>query len=109
MHPFEAVGYLVPAGFRLVFQVAVLIVAVIAARRYKLTGLWILVGAVILAMLREALNMVFASMVHDGSDSSMAFSTWLQYAPAVTMIVVFCGWCVLAFSRKQGAKPDVVK
>jgi len=36
----------------------------------------------------------------------MTYSAWLQYVPWVTMILVLCGWCVLAFSRKQGAKPE---
>jgi len=97
-----AVSYLVPVGFRLLIQAAVLVVAAIAARRYKLTGLWILVAAAFLAVFRDVMDMMFSSFLRDGHDNAMAYSAWLQYVPWVTMILVLCGWCVLAFSHKQG-------
>jgi hypothetical protein len=99
-----AASYLVPVGFRLLIQAAILVAAVIAARRYKLTGLWILVAAAFLAVFRDVMDMMFSSLLRAGHDNAMTYSAWLQYIPFVTMILVLCGWCVLAFSRKQGAK-----
>jgi phosphatidylglycerophosphate synthase len=99
MHPIEAASYLAPIGFRLVIQAAILVVAVIAARRYKLTGLWILVVAAFVAVLQDVLGMV---LIRDGHDNSMTNLAWLQYIPWLTMILILCGWCVLAFGRKQG-------
>jgi phosphatidylglycerophosphate synthase len=96
-----AASYLEPAGFRLVFQAVVLVVAVIAARRYRLTGLWLLVAAVFLAVFQDVMGLVAVS----GNEGAMTYSAWLQYIPWATMILVLCGWCVLAFSHKQGAKP----
>jgi hypothetical protein len=49
--------------------------------------------------------MVFSSLVRTGHDAAMNYSAWLQYVPWLTLILVLCGWCVLAFSHKQGAKP----
>ena len=101
----EASNYLVPVGLRLAIQAAVLVIAVIAARRYKLNGLWILVAAVFLAVFQDVMGLVSSSLISAGHESAMAYSAWLQYVPWVTMILVLCGWCVLAFSRKQEAKP----
>ena len=99
-----AANYLTPVGFRLVIQAAVLVVAVIAARRYKLTGLWILVAAVFLAVFQDVMGLVSSSLISAGHENAMTYSAWPQYVPWVTMILVLCGWCVLAFSRKEGAK-----
>jgi hypothetical protein len=96
---------LAPVGFRLAIQAAVLVVAVIAARRYKLNGLWILVAAIFLAVFQDVLSLLSSSLTGAGHENTLTYSAWLQYVPWVTLILVFCGWCVLAFSRKQGAKP----
>jgi len=103
--PFETSNYLVPVGLRLAIQVVVLVIAVIAAKRYNLNGLWILVAAVFLAVFQDVVGLVSSSLTSAGNESAMTYSTWLKYIPWVTMILVLCGWCVLAFSRKQGAKP----
>jgi transposase len=77
----------------------------IAARRYKLNGLWILVVAAFLAVFQDVMGMVSSPLISDGHDNVMAYSAWLQYLPWVIMALVLCGWCVLAFSHKQAAKP----
>jgi hypothetical protein len=100
-----ATSDLVPAGFRLAIQAAVLVVAVIAARRYKLKGLWILVAAVFLAVFQDVMGLVSSSLISAGHENAMTYSAWFQYVPWVTMILVLCGWCVLAFSHMQEAKP----
>ena len=56
----ETTNYLGSAGVRLVIQAALLVVAVIAARRYKLTGLWILVAAMLLTVFRDVMELVNA-------------------------------------------------
>jgi len=104
MHPLLAANYLAPVGFRLGIQAVVLLVAVIAARRYKLTGLWILVAAVFLAVFQDVMGLMSSSLISAGHDDAMTYSAWLQYVPWVAMILVLCGWCVLAFGHKQGAK-----
>ena len=106
MQTLLATNYLAPVGFRLAIQAAVLVVAVIAARRYKLNGLWIMVAAVFLAVFQDVMGLVSSSLISAGHDNAMTYSAWLQYIPWVTMILVLCGWCVLAFSRKQGVKPS---
>jgi divalent metal cation (Fe/Co/Zn/Cd) transporter len=105
MQTLLAANYLAPVGFRLAIQAAVLVIAVIAARRYKLNGLWILVAAVFLAVFQDVMVLVSSSLISAGRENAMTYSAWLQYVPWVTMILVLCGWCVLAFSHKQGAKP----
>jgi len=96
--------FLGPVGFRLVIHVAVLVLAVIAARRYKLTGLWILAVAVFLTVFQDLMGLVSSSLISAGHDNAITYSAWLQYVPWVTMILVLCGWCVLAFSHKEGQK-----
>jgi hypothetical protein len=96
-----ATSYLGPAGFMLVFQAVVLVLAVIAARRYRLTGLWILAAAVFFAVFQDVMGLVPDS----GYQNALNYSAWVQYIPWVTMFLVLCGWCVLAFSHKRGAKP----
>ena len=105
MQTILATNYLAPVGFRLAIQAAVLVVAVIAARRYKLNGLWILVAAVFVAVFQDIMGLVSSSLISAGHENAMSNAAWLQYLPWVTMILVLCGWCVLAFSRKQGVKP----
>jgi divalent metal cation (Fe/Co/Zn/Cd) transporter len=105
MQPLLATSYLAPVGFRLAIQAAVLVLAVIAARRYKLTGLWILAAAVFLAVFQDVMGLLSFSLISAGHDNAMTFSAWLQYVPWATLILVLCGWCVLAFSHKEGAKP----
>ena len=105
MQTLLATSYLGAVGFRLAIQAAVLVVAVIAARRYQLNGLWILVAAVFLAVFHDVMELVFSSLVNAGHDQVMTYSAWLQYIPWVTLTLVLCGWCVLAFSHKQGGKP----
>ena len=101
----ESSNYLLPVGLRLAIQAAVLVIAVIAARRYKLKGLWILVAAVFLSVFQDVMGLVSSSLITAGHESAVTSSAWLLYVPWVTMVLVLCGWCVLAFSRRQGAKP----
>lgn len=105
-HSLIAASYLAPVGFRLAIQAVVLVVAMIAARRYILTGLWILAVAVFLAVFQDVMGLVASSLVSAGHDEVTTGLTWLQYLPWVTMILVLCGWCVLAFGHKQGTKPS---
>lgn len=103
MYSLVAASYLAPAGFSLVIQTAVLVVAVIAARRYKLKGLWILAAAVFLTTLQALMNLVFLRWFQGGHDNAMTYWAWLQYIPMVTLVMAFCGWCLLAFGRKEKA------
>jgi hypothetical protein len=103
-YPLLAANFSAPAGFRLIIQAAVLVVAVIAARRYKLTGLWILVAAIFLVVFQDVMGLMSSSLIGAGHENAMTYSAWLQYVPWVTMVLVLCGWCVLAFSHKQGVK-----
>ena len=105
MHTILAVNYLAPVGFRLAIQAAVLVIAVIAARRYKLNGLWILVAAIFVAVFQDVMGLVSSSLVGSGHENAITYLAWLQYLPWVTLILVLCGWCVLAFSHKEGVKP----
>lgn len=96
-----AASYLGSVGFGLVFQLVVLVIAVIAASRYRLTGLWFLAAAIFLTVFQDVMGLMSTS----GHENAITDSAWLQYIPWATMILVLCGWSVLAFSHKQGAKP----
>ena len=90
----------------LLVQVVTLIVAVIAARRHAIKGLWILVLSLLLAVLLNITDLVLFLMIRAGHNAGMSYLDALGHAPLVIMIVALCGWCFLAFCRRKGGKPD---
>jgi len=52
------------------------------------------------------LGMVSTSMYRVGNDNAMADWSWLACLPFVITVLILWGWCVLAFSHKQGSKTD---
>jgi hypothetical protein len=91
-------------GFRLAVEVAILLLAIIAARRNRLKGLWILVLAALLTVIHDALTMGSFTWSRSGHDDTMGATAWLQHIPLVTMVIVLFGWLVLAFSSRKGVK-----
>ena len=99
------ISSLVHSFLWLFILIAVAVFAAIAAWRHKLKGLWILAAATLLTTLHDILSAVLDSMAHAGHDV-MVYQVGLTYIPFLTVLVVLCGWCVLAFCRKKGATPD---
>ncbi len=89
-----------------VVEVATVIVAVIAARRHKLGGLWFLAAASAALALRETANVPLALSFIAHHEKVMVWWISLQYVPFLAAVVALCGWCVLAFSRGKGERPN---
>jgi hypothetical protein len=85
---------------------AILVVSIIAARRHRLTGLWILVLAAFLAATHSVLYIAFSSLLHSGHDNIMVYWVGLQFVPLFIAAVALCGFFVLAFSAQRGEKTD---
>lgn len=97
-------SYLVPRlGFFV--QLGILIVAVIAARRHRLGGLWLLAGAAAGLALRDIANAVLSPSFIANNEKVMVYWISLQYFPFLAAVTALCGWWVLAFSRKRRESP----
>jgi hypothetical protein len=105
MDGLKLLSFLVFAGFRLVIQLAIIVFAVVAARRHKLKGLWILVGAAVLTAFHVVANIVISSpfQIVD-HQNAMRYYGVLGYVYYAIMFIALCGWCVLAFTHRKG--PD---
>jgi hypothetical protein len=103
----KLISFLVFAGLRLVIQLAIVVFAVVAARRHKLSGLWILVGAAILSALHATANVIISSpfQIVD-HENAMRYYTLLGYVYYSAMFIALGGWCVLAFAHEEEKKPD---
>jgi hypothetical protein len=88
-------------------ELAIIVFAVIAARRHKQLGLWFLVSAVILAVLDDVLHAVWTDMFLTRQTGNITvYLALLGYGYSAAMVTALCGWGILAFSRKKGEKPD---
>jgi len=92
--------------FQPIVCLAILVVSIIAARRHRLAGLWILVLAAFLTALHSILYIVLSSLMHSGHDDLMVYWVGLQFVPFFIAAVALCGFFVLAFSAKRGEKTD---
>ena len=87
-------------------QLAILIIAVIGARRQKLGGLWLLAAAAAALAVREMVNVVLSPSLIAHNEKVMVYWSALQYVPFLAGVIALCGWCVLAFSRRKGETPN---
>ena len=106
MHPQHSLSFWIIGRLDLIVQVATLVVAVIAARRHAIRGLWILVLALLLTVALSITDLVFFLMIQAGHDAGMSYLEALGHVPLIIMVITLCGWCILAFCRKKGDKPD---
>jgi len=99
----KIISFLVVEGLRLLIQIAIVVVAIIAARRHKLPGLWILAGAALATAIHVIANIAISSpfgfVEH---DEMMKYFQMLGYLYYSIMFIALCGWCALAFSRRKG-------
>jgi hypothetical protein len=91
--------------FGVFVQLAILVIAIVAARRHRLSGLWLLAAAAAVMTLHSIANLVLSPSLIASNDRVMTFWISLQYVPFFAALVALCGWCVLAFSRARGEKP----
>ena len=99
----NAMFYLMTAGLQPAIQLAILAFGIIAARRHKLPGLWVLVGAMMLTMLLTIANIVIHIIQPDRMRGYFELLGCFSYA---IMIISLCGWGLLAFSRRKGSRSD---
>jgi hypothetical protein len=102
---FNAALVYIISRFGPLVQLAILVIAIVAARRHRLAGLWLLAAAAAVMTLHSIANLVLSSLIAS-NDRVMTFWIALQYVPFFAALVALCGWCVLAFSRARGEKPD---
>jgi len=93
-------------GLWLVFELAIIVFAVIAAWRHKKVGLWFLAAAVILAVLDDVLHLVWSNDFLMRRQDTTVYLMVLGYGYYAVVVTALCGWITLAFSGKKGETPD---
>jgi len=93
-------------GLWVVFEIAIVVFAVIAAWRHKRAGLWVLAAAVILAVLDDVLHLLWSNDFLMRRENTTVYLVVLGYGYYAVIVTALCGWGILAFSRKKGQKPD---
>ena len=82
-----------------IIEMAILAVAIVAARRHKLAGLWILIAALIWTTMFDNAHFVVDQLPYQQKVKCWnLLSHYLFYG---NMFLPLCGWCVLAFSRRK--------
>lgn len=93
-------------GLQIFVHLAIVVFAVIAARRYKLAGMWLLVAAVTLDTLERTANIVMSFPMQAFQDyRKEGYFMIIGYVYSAIMLITLCGWAVLAFSRRKETKP----
>ncbi len=87
-------------------QLAILIAAIVAARRHKLKGLWLLAGAAAGLAMHDIVNILLSPTTIADNATVMLWWIRFQYVPFFAALAALCGWCVLAFNGVKGKKPD---
>ena len=97
----KLISFLLVEGLRLFLALAIVIFAIIAARKHKLGGLWVLVAATIMAALNDLARVLISSpiaVVHH--DDALSYLKLLGPIYFLITLATFIGWCALAFCKK---------
>jgi len=86
---------------------AILVLAIIAARRRRLLGLWVLVLAAFLAALYSIRHILLSPVSNSGSRVVMWCYMALEYVPFIIAFVALCGFLLLALNDRRGEKTNV--
>lgn len=99
----KLLSFLIFSGFSLLIQLGIVIFAVIAAKRQKLRGLWILAGGTIIGSLQAIVNLLISPSLNlVDHDTAMKYRLVVAgYLYFTTMLILLVGWCVLAFHHKK--------
>lgn len=94
------ISFLFFDGLRVVLQLAIVFFAIVAARRYKFAGLWLLVGAIILNTVQMVVGIALNSQPQIQHEQAMRYLTIIRWLSYIILLVTLCGWNMLA-RRKQ--------
>jgi hypothetical protein len=109
----KLVSFFLFSGVEILVHLAIVAFAFLAAWRHRLTGIWILTGAAILALVQTVGWILIAPPL-----GVVRHENLIRYANAVgcfryaVAVVALCGWCALALTRRPKAGPtarDVTK
>jgi 4-amino-4-deoxy-L-arabinose transferase-like glycosyltransferase len=82
-----------------VVQLIVLVIAIIAARRHALKGLWILVFSLLISFVSGVMDLVFIYFLNN-IGPNVLLDDVLICAPIAAVLISFLGWFILAFGQK---------
>jgi hypothetical protein len=101
------------SGLEILVHLAIVAFAFLAAWRHRLTGIWILTGAAILALVQTVGWILIAPPLGVvGHENVIKYANALGYFRYAVAVVALCGWCLLALTRRPKAgqtAPDVTK
>ena len=88
-----------------VVELGIVVFAVIAARRYKLKGLWILAAGAVVGVISDVVRVVISADFLSRHGYSLNYLALIGIGYYMAMVMAVCGWGVLAFGRKKADKP----
>jgi hypothetical protein len=88
-----------------VIELSIVVFAIIAARRYKLKGLWILAAASVLGVVSDIMRLVISVDFLSRHGYSLNYLALIGFGYYMAMVMAVCGWGVLAFGRRKADKP----
>jgi hypothetical protein len=96
-------SFLIFSGLTLLMQLGIVVFAVVAARRHKLKGMWILAVGAVVGLLQAVVNFLISSPFNlvDHETVMKYRLVWVAYLSFAAMFAALLGWCVLAFCRKK--------
>ena len=80
-------------------QLVIAVLTIIAARRHRLRGMWLVSGAATLSFLLKATLALVVKLIASKSDSARIFAPVNFYGQLLTLVVAIVGWAMLAFCQ----------
>ena len=84
-------------------QLILAVLGVLAARRHKSVGLWVIAAAAILSLFQKVALALVVKFVPDRGDSARIFAPLNFYPGILILLIVITGWAMLAFPRTKKA------
>jgi hypothetical protein len=81
-------------------QLVIAVLAVVAARRHKLRGMWLIAAAAILSFLLKVALALVVSLIASKADSGRIFAPVNFYVQLLALVVAIVGWTMLAFCQR---------
>ncbi|MGA2870818.1 MAG: hypothetical protein ABSF34_16855 [Verrucomicrobiota bacterium] len=87
-------------------QLILAVLGVLAARRHKLPGLWVIAAAAILSLLQRVALALVVLLVPSRGDSARMFAPLNFYPGMLIVLIAIVGWAMLAFPRTKKSDHD---
>lgn len=80
-------------------QLVIAVLTIVAARRHRLRGMWLVSAAAILSFLLKVILALVVKLIASKADSGRIFAPVNFYVQLLTLVVAIIGWTILAFCQ----------